>query len=114
LNELGRIVTSRGIDGRAVDIHGLFGNETCTAVDGFAHTVEDATEHILGYGKLYTVAGEANFTICQVDACGRLEELNEYVSAVDFQNTATANFTVGQFNFTEFVILNAFDLLDKH
>ena len=114
LNELGRIVTCGRIDRCAVDVKCFFGNQTCTAVDGFTHTVEYATKHILRYGELYAVTCEANFTVGKVDACGGFKQLNKYVSAVYFEYTTAANLAIRQFNFTKLIVLNALDLLDKH
>ena len=114
LNKLGRIESCGGIDGRAVDIQGLCGNNGSTAVDGLAHAAENATEHILGNGKLYAVTGKTHTAVCKVKTCGGIEQLYKHVAAVDLKHAAASDLAVRQLDLAQLVKLDAVHLLDKH
>ena len=57
---------------------------------------------------------KANFTVGQVDACGRLEKLYQHVAAVDLKHATAANLAVRQFDLAKLVVFNALDLFYKH
>ena len=52
LDKLVGIIACGGVDRLAVDIHFLFGDNGRAVIARIAHTVEYASQHVLGHGKL--------------------------------------------------------------
>ena len=114
LDELGGVEAGGGVDGGTVDVQRLVRNQGRAVVDGFTHTVEHAAQHMLGHGQLHAVAGEAHLGLGQVQSCRGLKELYQHVTAVDLQDTATADFAIGKLDLTQLVVLDTLHLLDQH
>ena len=85
-----------------------------TAVDGVAHAVEDTAQHVAGDGELLRMAEEADLRRGQVDALGGLKELDHRAVALDLEDLAAADFTVGELDLAQFVVGDALDVLDDH
>ena len=102
------------VHGQAVDIQVRVGNDSGAAVDGLAHAVEDAAQHILGNGQLLGVAQEADLGLGQVDALGGLEQLNNSLVAFHLKHLAAADLAVGELDLAQLVVGDAFHMLDHH
>ena len=83
-------------------------------VDGVAHAGEDAAEHIAGDSQIQGTTQEADLGAAQVDAGGRLEQLDNSLVTVDFQNLTAADLAVGQLDLTQFVVGDTGDPADHH
>ena len=114
LDELCGIGTGCRVHGQAVDIHVCIGQDLGTAVDGGAHAVEDTAEHILGNCELQRMSQEADLGLGQVDALCGLKQLYDCLVTFNFQYFAAADFAVGKFQFSKFVIGNAADVIYDH
>src|SRR5699024_4365258 len=86
LDKLVGVVAGGGVHGQAVDVPVFGGQDLRSAVDGMAHAVEDAAQHIVGHRQLQRVAQKADLGVGQIDTGGGLEELHHGVVAVDFQH----------------------------
>ena len=114
LDELGGVGAGGGVHGQAVDVHVRLGQDGGAAVDGLAHAVEDAAEHVLGHGQLLRVAQEADLGLGQVDALRGLEQLHDRLVALDLQHLAAAGLAVGQLDLAQLVVGDALDVLHDH
>ena len=85
-----------------------------TAVDGLAHAVEDAAQHIARHAQLQGVAQEADLGVLQIQSGGGLEELDHGIVAADLQHLAATDGAVGQLDLAQLVIGDALDLPDHH
>ena len=90
------------------------GEDRRAAVDGLAHAVEDAAEHILAHAQLQRMAEEADLRLCEVDALRALKELHDRVVVLDLEDLAAADFTVRELDLGQLVVGHAFDVLDDH
>ena len=90
------------------------GKNVRTAVNGLAHAIENAPEHILGNGKLKGVTQKANLALLEVDAGGGFKKLNNSGIAVYLKHLAAACLAVGKLYFRQLVVGYALDLLDHH
>ena len=111
LDELGGVRARGGVHGQAVYVAVCVGEYRRAAVNGLAHAVEDAAEHILAHAQLQRVAEEADLRLGEVDALRALKELDDRGVAVDLQHFAAADFAVGQLQLAELVVGDALDLL---
>ena len=114
LNELCRVGAGRRVHRQTVDVAVLLGEDRRTAVDGLAHAVEDAAEHILAHAQLQRVAEKAHLRLREVDALRALEELHDRMIVLDFEDFAAADFTVRELDLGQLVVGHAFDILDDH
>ena len=114
LDELVGVVTGSGIHGQAVDIPVLLRQNVRTAVDGLAHAVEDAAQHVAGDAQLQGVPQEADLGVGQVDTGGGLEELDHGGVAIDLQHLAPAGGAIMELHLHQLVIGDAFHLTDHH
>ena len=114
LNKLSRIVTSRRIHRKSVDVEHLFRNNVRPAVLWSSHTVEYTTEHIRRYRKLRPVSEEAHRALLQVDALRRLKKLNQRVMSVDFEDFAKSFLPARKQDFAKFIVGNIINILDQH
>ena len=114
LNEFRRIFSCCGVQRCAVDVQTFFRDDVGTIVDGFTHTTEDTTQNVRRYAEVQAFAQETNFTIGQVDTCCAFEQL--YQSSIDiyFQYFTSSDFTIGQFNFAQFIVFYAFYAGNNH
>ena len=103
-----------GVHGQAVDVAVGLGENRGAAVDGLAHAVEDAAEHILAHAELQRMAEETDLGLREVDALRALEELDDGGVILDLEHLAAANLAVWQLDFGQLVIRDAFDLIDQH
>ena len=90
------------------------GQDGGAAVDGLAHAVEDAAQHILGDGQLLRVAEEADLGFGQVDALRRLKQLHDSLVALDLKDLAAADFAVGELDLAQLVVSDAFNAVHDH
>ena len=67
------------------------GDDVRAAVDGLAHAVEHAAQHIGGHAQLQGVSQKADLGVGQVDAGGGFKELDHGGVAVDLQHLAAAD-----------------------
>ena len=114
LDELGGVGSRGGVHGQAVDVHVGVGQDGGAAVDGVAHAVEDAAEHVLRDCQLLRVAEEADLGLGQVDALRGLEELYDGLVALDLEHLAASYLAVGQLDLAQLVIGDALDVFDHH
>ena len=114
LNELVGIVTGRRVHGQAVDVPVFLRQQGGAAVDGFAHAVEHAPQHIGGYAQLQGVAQEADGGIPQIDAGGGVEQLDHGAVAVDLQHLAAADLAAVQLDLRQLVIGDALHMVHHH
>ena len=108
------IVTRGGIDGLAVDIHALFGNDGRAAVARVAHAVEHAPEHIFRDGEFEAVPQKLCAARGDLQPLRIFEELDERPVALDFEHLAAADPAVLLHDLDEFVVLDPFHALDEH
>ena len=52
------------VDGTAVDVKEVLGENLGALVDGSSGSIEYATEHVLGHANLQAVPGELDFGLC--------------------------------------------------
>ena len=114
LNKLVGIVAGGGVHGQTVDVAVLLGQDLGAAVDGLAHAVEHAAQHIAADGQLKGMAEEADLGLGQVDAGGGGEQLDNGLVAVDLQHLGAADGAVGQLHLGQLVIGDALDMIDHH
>ena len=114
LNEFVGIVARGGVDGFAVNIQLLFGNNRVAAVAGVAHAVEYSAQHIAGNGKLLAMTRKARFCRGYLKPLRIFKELNDRFVAVDFQHLAPSRFSVCTDDVYEFVIFYALYALHEH
>ena len=114
LNELVGVVPGRRVHGQAVDVPVLLRQDVGPAVDGPAHAVEHPAQHVGGHAQLQGVAQEADLGVRQVDAGGRLEQLDHGGVAVDLQHLAPADGAVVELHLHQLVIGDALDHADDH
>ena len=114
LNELGGVVPGCGVHGQTVDVHIGVGENLRAAVDGIAHAVEYAAQHILGNAQLQGMAQKADLALCKVDTGGGVKQLNQCVRSVNLQYLAQPALTVGQLDFTQLVIGDALYIFHQH
>ena len=114
LDELCRVGAGCRVHRQAVDVAVLLGEDRRAAVDGLAHAVEDAAEHILAHAQLQRVAEEADLRLRKVDALRALKELHDRVVILDLEDLAAADFTVRELDLGQLVVGHAFDVLDDH
>ena len=112
--ELRGVGAGGGVHGQAVDVHVGVGQDGGAAVDGQAHAVEDAAEHVLADGELLRVAEEADLGLGQVDALRGLEQLDDGLVALDLQHLAAADLAVGELQLAQLVVGDALDVLHDH
>ena len=94
LNELCRVGAGCRVHRQTVDVAVLLGEDRRAAVNGLAHTVEDAAEHILAHAQLQRVAEKTHLRLREVDALRALEELHDRMIVLDLEDFAAADFTV--------------------
>ena len=114
LDELCRVGAGCRVHRQTVDVAVLLGEDRRAAVDGLAHAVEDAAEHILAHAQLQRVAEEADLRLRKVDALRALKELHDRVVVLDLEDLAAADFTVRELDLGQLVVGHAFDVLDDH
>ena len=114
LDKFGRIVAGGRVHGLAVDVPVFVGDDIRAAVNGTAHAVEDAAQHGRGHAQAHAVAQETGFGIVDLQALGAFKELYQRLVAVDNQDLAAADFTVGLLDFHQFVVFDAFYLVNQH
>ena len=114
LNELCGVCARGGVHGQAVYVAVSVRQYGRAAVDGLAHAVENAAEHVLAHAELQRMPEEADLRFRKVDALRGLEELYDSLVALDLEDLAAADFAVGQLKLAELVIGNALDLPDYH
>ena len=114
LDELCRVGAGCRVHRQAVDVAVLLGEDRRAAVDGLAHAVEDAAEHILAHAQLQRVAEKAHLRLREVDALRALEELHDRMIVLDLEDLAAADFTVRELDLGQLVVGHAFDVLDDH
>ena len=114
LDKLLRIVARCRVDGQAVDIPALRGQDRGTVVDGAAQTVKHAPQHILRYAQLHAASQKPHLAVVQIDTGRVFKQLHQRVGAVDLQHLAAAFFAVLQLDFAQLVIGNAFHAADQH
>ena len=114
LYKLGGVSAGSGVHRQAVYVAVGVGQYLGAAVDGLAHAVEYAAEHVLADAQLQRVAEEAHLGLREVDALRRLEQLHNGGVAVDLEDLAAADFTAGQLQLAELVVGDALDLLYDH
>ena len=114
LDKLCRVGAGCRVHRQAVDVAVLFGEDRRAAVDGLAHAVKDAAEHILAHTQLQRVAEEADLRLRKVDALGALKELHDRRIILNLENLAAADFTVRELDLGQLVVGHAFDVLDDH
>ena len=83
-------------------------------VDGAAHAVEHAAQHVRADAKLHAVAQEADLALGQVDAAGAFEQLHYSPVAVHLQHLAAAGLAGGKLDLGQLVVGDAFHVLDHH
>ena len=114
LDELVRVVARRGVHRKAVDVAVLVGDDLGAAVDGLAHAVEDAAQHVARHGELERVAQKADTRIGEVDACRCLKQLHDRAVAVDLKHLAAARAAVGEDDLCQLVIRDALHVVHDH
>ncbi len=114
LDKLIGIVTGGGVDGLAIDVQALFRQDGRAAVDGLAHAVEHAAQHIAGHAQLQGMAQKADAGLLQVDAGGAFKQLDHGLVAVDLQHLAAPDGAVGQLDLCKLVVRDAADLFHDH
>ena len=114
LDELGRIRAGCRIHRQAVDVHALLWQDLRSPVDRPAEAVEYAAQHVLGYAQLHRTAQEADFAVGEVDAGGCFKELYQRIGSVDFKHLAAAGLAVRQFDLTELIVGDVFNLFHQH
>ena len=114
LDELVGIVTGGGVHRQAVDVAVFLCQNLRTTVDGLAHAVEHAAQHIAGDAQLQGMSQKTHLGIRHVDAGGRFKQLHNSGIAVDLQHLAPADGAVAQLHLHQFVIGNAFHHADHH
>ena len=114
LDELGGVGAGGGVHGQAVNVAVRVGQDLRAAVDGLAHAVEDAAQHILRDAQLQRVTQEADLRAREVDALCRLKQLHDCGIALDFEDLAAADIAVRQLKLAQLVVGDAFHLLDDH
>ena len=114
LNKLVGVTSGCRVHGQAVDIHSLVRKDLGASVDGASHTVEDASQHILGCAQLHASSQETYFTVGEVDTGGTLIKLYHSVASVYLQHLAPADLAVCQLDLAQLVVGNAFHALYQH
>ena len=114
LDEFGGVGAGRRVHRQAVDVHVRVRQDLRAAVDGQAHAVEDAAEHVLADGELLRVSEEADLGLGQVDALRALEQLHDGLVALDLQHLAAADLAVGEFELAQLVVGDALDAVHDH
>ena len=110
LDKLRRIRARRRVHGHAVNIAVSLRKKLGTAVDGLTHAVEYAAEHILGNRKLQRMTEKSDLSLRKVNALSRVKQLNDRSVALDLEDLAAANLTVGKLDLAQLVICDALDL----
>ncbi|MPN37102.1 hypothetical protein SDC9_184618 [bioreactor metagenome] len=92
----------------------LFRNQRGALVDGFAHAVEDASQHVRSDVELDGFAQKTRLRGADLQALRTFEKLQQRLVLIDFQHAASADASVGLLNFYQFVVFNARNLLNQH
>ncbi len=71
-----------------------------------AHAVEDAAEDVRRDGQFQAVAEKADLAVLDIDAERAFKKLDQGIGAVDLEDLAAADFTVGQLDFAQFVVFD--------
>ena len=114
LDKLVGVVPGGGVHGQTVDIPVLIGQDGRSAVNGLAHAVEHAAQHITGHGQLEGMAQEANLGLSQVDTGGVFKQLHHGGVAVYLQHLTATDSTVSQLDLGQLVIGDTLDVVDHH
>jgi hypothetical protein len=95
LDELGGVVAGGGVHGQAVDVAVSLGQYLGAAVDGLAHAVEDAAQHILGNASSSGWPRKRTLDCARLMPCGGFEQLDDSLVALDLEDLAAADFRRG-------------------
>ena len=114
LDELVGVVPGGGVHGQAVDVAVFLGQQGRAAVDGLAHAVEHAAQHVGGHAQLQGMAQEADGGVPQVDAGGGVEQLHHGAVAVDLQHLAAADLAAMELDLGQLVVGDALHMIHHH
>ena len=114
LDKFGRIVTGSRVHRSPIDIEIFLGNDLGPTINGVAHTVEDAAQHIRRNTELDPVSYETSLGRGSLQTLRTFKQLDQGTVPINHKDTAAADFAVSLMDFHQLVIFHASYMIHRH